>query len=113
MKEQVRVLRILEYVGDRACVERTLRNGNVPANGVKNLPGFVIKSAVIDQFPEVLEVVTRDHYAIRVVKEILRRCSPIPSDGCTVWSHCSADCPHINSGCPLVRKVAEGSYEER
>jgi hypothetical protein len=56
-KEIVRVLRILEYVGEREWVEETLARGSVPANGTsahhtgtKN----IIKSAIIDQFPEVL-----------------------------------------------------------
>lgn len=62
MSEKVRVLRILEYVGDRAWVEKTLKSGGVPLNGSIELHSHdhrefnnVIKSAIIDQFPEVLE----------------------------------------------------------
>ena len=62
-KEIVRVLRILEYVGEREWVENTLNRSNVPLNGtsahhtgVKN----IIKSATIDQFPEVLHKVESD-----------------------------------------------------
>ena len=50
-KEKVRVLRILEYVGDREWVEKTLKSSSVPMNGdsskhtgTKN----IIKSAIID-----------------------------------------------------------------
>jgi hypothetical protein len=55
--ERVRVLRILEYVGDREWVEETMRTSSVPMNGdsskhtgTKN----IIKSAIIDNFPEML-----------------------------------------------------------
>lgn len=62
MSEKVRVLRILEYVGDREWVEHCLKGNRVPLNGSKELtskshPEYnnVIKSAIIDQFPEILE----------------------------------------------------------
>jgi hypothetical protein len=46
----------MEYVGERKWVEDTLSRGMVPMNGTKVLgDGNVIKSAVIDQFPEVLD----------------------------------------------------------
>lgn len=57
MGEKVRVLRILEYVGDREWVEETLKKGAVPANGSSERysgKDNIIKSAIIDQFPEVL-----------------------------------------------------------
>ena len=57
MGERVRVLRILEYVGDREWVEDTLKRSSVPLNGTsfKNTgKNNIIKSAIIDQFPEVL-----------------------------------------------------------
>ena len=56
-KEKVRVLRILEYVGDREWVEETLKMGGVPANGTsERFSGRenIIKSAIIDGFPEIL-----------------------------------------------------------
>lgn len=56
-KEKVRVLRILEYVGDREWVENTLKNGSVPANGTSEYfsgKENIIKSAIIDGFPEIL-----------------------------------------------------------
>lgn len=54
-KETVRVLRILEYVGDREWVENTLKQSLVPINGVREIgKGNMIKSALIDQFPEIL-----------------------------------------------------------
>jgi hypothetical protein len=62
MNEKVRVLRILEYVGDRKWVEKALSNTSVPLNGKKELTSRdhptwnnVMKSAIIDQFPEILE----------------------------------------------------------
>lgn len=57
-KEKVRVLRILEYVGDREWVEDTLRKSSVPLNGDSSQhtgKENVIKSAVIDGFPEILD----------------------------------------------------------
>lgn len=56
-KERVRVLRILEYVGDREWVENILATGSVPANGTSAKhtgKDNIIKSAIIDQFPEML-----------------------------------------------------------
>jgi len=58
MSEMVRVLRILEYVGDREWVENTLNRGGVPMNGVvkdKFKDGCIIKSAIIDKFPEIFK----------------------------------------------------------
>ena len=56
MNEQVRVLRILEYVGDREWVEDTLKRSSVPLNGIKKVDRSenIIKSALIDNFPEIL-----------------------------------------------------------
>jgi hypothetical protein len=52
----VRVLRILEYVGPRDWVEMTLKNGGVPANGeFGGDHGWKIRSAILGQFPEILE----------------------------------------------------------
>jgi len=56
MSDKVRVLRILEYVGDRDWVESTLAEAHVPMNGMfKNKKGCMIKSAIVDQFPEILD----------------------------------------------------------
>lgn len=57
VKEIVRVLRILEYVGEREWVEDTLTKSHVPLNGTSaHYTGStnMIKSAIIDQFPEIL-----------------------------------------------------------
>lgn len=55
MSDKVRVLRILEYVGDREWVEECLKGSVVPLNGQKQLNnGNIIKSALIDNFPEIL-----------------------------------------------------------
>lgn len=48
----VRVLRILEYIGDAETVNLTLARGSVPANGEHVVTGkLVIKSGIIG-FPE-------------------------------------------------------------
>jgi hypothetical protein len=52
----VRVLRILEYVGPREWVESTLQKTGVPANGCREVDkDKVIRSAIIGQYPEILE----------------------------------------------------------
>ena len=56
---KVRVLRILEYVGDRQWVENQMNKGGVPMVGqkefgIEGLQG-IIKSTVVDQFPETVE----------------------------------------------------------
>lgn len=54
--EKVRVLRIIEYVGERDWVEETLKFSSVPLNGTKHInKSNVIKSAIIDTFPELLD----------------------------------------------------------
>ncbi|MBD5589341.1 hypothetical protein [Clostridium botulinum] len=55
MAEKVRVLRIMEYVGDREWVENALKKGSVPADGLKYFGDRVIKSCLIDKFPEVFK----------------------------------------------------------
>lgn len=56
MSDKVRVLRIIEYVGDREWVEDTLKKGSIPADGAKDFgKGKIIKSCLIDKFPEILE----------------------------------------------------------
>ncbi|HDK7194927.1 TPA: hypothetical protein PTV74_003234 [Clostridium botulinum] len=55
MAEKVRVLRVMEYVGDREWIENTLKKGNMPADGVKCFGDRVIKSCLIDKFPEVFK----------------------------------------------------------
>lgn len=61
MKEKVRVLRILEYVGTREWIESTLRNGRVPLVGTKEIgkDNFIrcfIQSGIVGDFPEVKEI---------------------------------------------------------
>lgn len=53
--DKVRVLRILEYVGTRECVEKTLQTGGVPSNGAYESSNITIRSAIIGQYPEILE----------------------------------------------------------
>ena len=51
--EIVRVFRIIEYVGPRDWVERTVQNS---IHGTKNVgPGSVIKAVTIGTYPEILE----------------------------------------------------------
>lgn len=53
MKEDiVRVLRIIEYVGERTWVEEVVSNS---INGTKVLPRGEIRAATVGLFPEVLE----------------------------------------------------------
>lgn len=55
MTDIVRVLRILEYVGPRSDVERNLVVNAVPANGQQKFGSVLIRSAVIGQYPEIME----------------------------------------------------------
>ena len=62
MTEKIRVLRILEYVGDREWIEDTLRQSSIPNEGAKDFgshshPEYknTIKSCIIDKFPEILD----------------------------------------------------------
>lgn len=61
MSDKVRVLRVIEYVGDREWVEMTLKQSSIPNDGIKEFASHdhpeyknVIKSAIIDEFPEIL-----------------------------------------------------------
>lgn len=53
--ETVRVLRILEYIGERSLVEGTLEKGGVPATGTKTVGGLTIRSGVVGVYPEILD----------------------------------------------------------
>lgn len=55
MTDIVRVLRILEYVGPREAVERTLTMNAVPVNGESRFKDLTIRSAVVGTYPEILE----------------------------------------------------------
>lgn len=60
MTDIVRVLRILEYTGEREFVERTLSKGAVPANGEYKFGSNCIRSAVLGQYPEILQQAQND-----------------------------------------------------
>jgi len=60
MTDIVRVLRILEYVGPREHIEHTLAIGAVPTNGERRYGNSIIRSAIIGQYPEILERVHTD-----------------------------------------------------
>ena len=75
-KEKVRVLRILEYVGDREWVEKTLKSSSVPMNGDSSINTGrenIIKSAIIDSFPEILNNVDSDNDASQDLIEVKDR----------------------------------------
>lgn len=55
MSDRVRILRVLEYEGPREWAERTLTGGAVPTNGEYRGGNFVIRSAILGQFPEIME----------------------------------------------------------
>lgn len=52
-EDTVRVLKIVEYVGPRSAVERHLANANW--NLRKQSDGLTIRTAIVGQYPEVLE----------------------------------------------------------
>lgn len=59
-QDQVRVLRIIEYVGSREEVEKTLKHSSVPNNGSKIVGGLEIRSAIVGDFPEILKRFGKD-----------------------------------------------------
>jgi hypothetical protein len=56
-EEKIRVLRLLEYIGPRDQVERTLTRSSVPLNGTAPIgaTNIQIKSAMLGPFPEVIQ----------------------------------------------------------
>jgi hypothetical protein len=72
MSKKVRVLRILEYVGSREWVEEALRKSHVPLNGDSSHytgSNNMIKSAIIDVFPEILSDTDKDIQETLEVKD--------------------------------------------
>jgi len=61
MPDIVRIIRILEYVGDREFIEHSLRNTAVPLNGEHRFGSSVIRSAMLGSFAEILEKAQKDH----------------------------------------------------
>ena len=51
MEEEIRVLRVLEYVGPRSQVERTI---NLSIHGEKSFNGVVVRAATVGNYPEIL-----------------------------------------------------------
>jgi len=64
--DTVRVLRIIEYVGDRDWVENTLEKS---INGTKSFKKGVIKSAIIDNFPNILNTNTKGCFGCKHTNE--------------------------------------------
>jgi hypothetical protein len=54
-KEIVRVLRVIEYIGEREAVEACVA---MSLHGVKILPNYDIRAATIGIYPEVLKNLT-------------------------------------------------------
>lgn len=52
MSDKVRVLRIIEYTGERAIVERTVSRS---LHGSHTFGGITIRAATLGEFPEILE----------------------------------------------------------
>lgn len=52
-EDTVRVLKIVEYVGPRSAVERHMTNANWTMR--RQADGLVIRTAIVGQYPEVLE----------------------------------------------------------
>jgi len=52
-EDQVRVLRILEYVGNRSAVEACVRN-SIQGEFQVQTKGYVIRAATIGTYPEIL-----------------------------------------------------------
>jgi len=82
MTDVIRVLRILEYVGKRDVIEKTLSNSGVPMNGTMSAPDMRIKSAIVGDFPEILEagpviaisdVKSAQEYSSETIKEIISK----------------------------------------
>lgn len=55
MDDQVRIIRILEYSGERKWVEDTLARAGVPLNGQRTTDHGTIRSAMLGSFPELLK----------------------------------------------------------
>lgn len=68
MGEKIRVLRVLEYIGEREWVENTLSRSIKGTLIVDSKKGNLIKAATLGDFPEVLnreEIETLDEYIDR------------------------------------------------
>lgn len=51
MSDIIRVLRVIEYVGERIVVEKQVANS---LHSTKTLPGLTISAATVGTFPEIL-----------------------------------------------------------
>lgn len=52
---KVRVLRVIEYIGERDEVIKQLKSSSLPNNGEKTHNKVTMKSALVGDFPEELE----------------------------------------------------------
>lgn len=57
MADQVRVMRVLEYTGDRDLVEATIKKS---IHGVKTIKGMTIKAATLGLYPEIIDNMITD-----------------------------------------------------
>lgn len=51
---KVRVLRVIEYIGDYDAVKKQLERSSLPNNGEKTHGGVTMKSSLVGDFPEEL-----------------------------------------------------------
>ena len=51
---KVRVLRVIEYIGEYKDVKEQLEVSHIPNNGQKTYKGVTMKSALVGEFPEEL-----------------------------------------------------------
>lgn len=63
LQDTIRVLRVIEYVGPRSDVERTIAESIQGTRTVK--PGFTIKAATLGAYPEVLESAQPDDKQVK------------------------------------------------
>ena len=61
MSDIIRIIRILEYVGEREVIERSLRHAAVPLNGEHRFGSSVIRSAMLGSFAEILEKAQKEN----------------------------------------------------
>lgn len=52
---KVRVLRVIEYIGTREDIQKQLEGSGLPNNGQKTINKVLMKSALIGDFPEIID----------------------------------------------------------
>ena len=57
---KVRVLRVIEYIGEYKDVKEQLERSSLPNNGQNTYKGVTMKSALVGEFPEELNELEGD-----------------------------------------------------